>query len=638
MKRNDWKIIIGSIAFTYLFYQQGAGINFLIFAIIASLFLFLNNTENILKPSVIVSFLGTILSAVFVYIYGTSLPIISFVISISLLSAFIFEPSSSLILAGFQGFINVALSIPKIIMDVINREPSETAKKNNFTKVFLLFIPLVITLIFFFLYRIANPNFLEFTKALNFDWISLPLLRFLFLAFLLSYGLFTKKVLSYLLEKDLKRTDELKSTTEESHQTGAIGKRLSIEYEIFIGASLLIMLNILLAIVNGIDLVKLWPNPVLPENQESFSEYLHGGVQMLILSIIFAVAILMFFFRGYFNYFKGAKYLRILGFIWIIQNVVLLLSTALRNNMYVEAYGLSHKRIGVFIYLLLAIIGLVITFYKLFAKKNNTFLFRKNAWAFYFVLLIATPIAWDQIITNHNINLAQKQNKAVDYEYLARLSHVNLGQIIPQLKLNQQDMFMGTAMSYDTNYHLNRKLVQFLDESNHEDWQSSCLSRKQNLQIIEQLNKEGKLPAIVLNEGNTSLKTIRRLTNLKSLQVDSYNDILDWSKLSDFPQLELLNTRNAYSNVLDSLPPLPKLKYLNMEYNYITNISKLSNYTSLEYLNIKSNDFKSYKPLFALVNLKELHVDDLGEEAKAELEAALPNTEIIYFDNAYRSY
>ena len=171
------------------------------------------------------------------------------------------------------------------------------------------------------------------------------------------------------------------------------------------------MLNLLLGLVNAIDLVQLWPNQVLPEDSESYSQYLHNGVQMLIISIILAIGIILFFFRGFSNFLKEAKWLKVLGFIWIAQNVILLASTAIRNQMYVEAYGLSHKRIGVFIYLLLATTGLILTLYKLALKKNNGFLFRKNAWAFYAVLLMATPIQWDQIITEYNIQLAATQQK-----------------------------------------------------------------------------------------------------------------------------------------------------------------------------------------------------------------------------------
>ena len=635
MKRNDWKIIIGSIAFTYLFYQQQVGINFLVFAILSSILLLLNKPEHIFKPSVILSFFGTILSAVFVYLYGTQLPIISFVLSLSLLSGFVFEPKGSLIITSILSFTNVLLSIPKMIISLFNQETREISKKNNFTKFFLLLIPLFISFIFFLLYRIANPNFLEFTKDINFDWISMPLLRFFILSFLLMYGILSHKALRYFMEKDLAKSNEIKTTTEAQHQESAIGKRLSIEYEIFIGASLLLMLNLLLAVVNGIDLIKLWPNPVLPENQESFSQYLHSGIQMLILSIVLAVAILMFFFRGYFNYLKDAKYLKILSYIWIAQNVVLLLSTALRNKMYVEAYGLSHKRIGVFIYLLLAIIGLCITAYKLLAKKNNTFLFRKNAWAFYLVLLIATPIAWDQIITHHNITWAKENNKKVDYAYLAQLSHTNIGEIIPMLQLPFDKLNHGTALSDDTSYYLNKKLLNFLAKSKNQNWQSACVSKQQNLRKILALNQDEKIHAIVLNDYKMSLNDLKILTNLKAIVVNNYNQEEYWSQLKNFPKLELLNTQNSYSNVLDSLPVLPQLKYLNLNNNNMYSIRRITDFPNLEYLNIQGNYIKDYSPLYALSKLKELHIDELGEIQQIELTAALPHTKIIYDQSSY---
>lgn len=632
MKRNDWKIILSALVFTYLFYQQAPGINYLIFGLIISLLLLIQNFEKISKPPVIISLLGLIFSASFVYIYSTPLPIISFLVSLALLSAFVYKTESSLITAGFHGLISILLSIPNLISHLIRKKKEESnVGKNKFTKLLLLFIPLFITLIFFFLYRAANPNFLEFTKELNFDWISLPLLRFIIFAFLISYGLFTQMVIQSIYKKDLETDDNIDSTSLELHEKGFIGKKLNIEYELFIGASLLIMLNVLLAIVNGIDLIKLWPNQTLPEDLESFSSYLHNGVQMLILSIILAISILLFFFRGYFNYLKEALWLKILAYLWIIQNIVLLASTAIRNNMYVEAYGLSHKRIGVFIYLLLALIGLLLSFYKIAAKRNNFFLFRKNAWAFYFVLLAFTPIPWDMLITKHNLQLAERKESNADLNYLSNLSFYNLDVLLPFLEDDGEKLFYQGSLLPEK-YALNRKLVDFLNDYQDADWQSKSIKKDKILEKILELNHAEKIRVLLVDYDTDSLKALSSLSQLRAISIQKYEVEKELPELKNFSKLEILSLENSYIENLEQLPELEYLKMLNINNTYVTdmaflkrlsnlekfsmqnlNTSNLNNFpelNTLSYLDMSNNSFNKFDFLNRLPNIETLNASD----------------------------
>lgn len=638
MKRNDWKIILGSAIFTYLFYQQYSGINFLIFAIVVSLFLFLNKSENFIKPTVITSLIGSFVSATFVYLYGTPLPQVAFVISMSMLTAFVFEPNSSLIVASLHGFASVLLAIPSAIGRMFSSKKEESDGSFKMRKILLLFLPLLVTVLFFFLYRAANPNFFAFTKDLNFDWLSFPLLRFFIFGLILLYGILTKQVVDYFHKKDLAANDEIQITNEEQHESSFIGKRLNLQSELFIGTSLLVMLNLLLGLVNGLDLFQLWPNQILPEESESFSQYLHNGVQMLIISIILAIGIILFFFRGYANYLLEAKWMKILGFIWIAQNVILLASTALRNSMYIEAYGLSHKRIGVFIYLLLATIGLILTFYKLFKKKNNGFLFRKNAWAFYAILILATPIKWDQIITDYNLQLAENQNKKADIEYLAELNYMNAGQLLPYFDLSDEDLFLHSGLGSDTNYQLNNKYVSLLNYMEQKDWQSSCLARQKNFHAVIQQHGEGALKQIVLQDYKSKLSCLQPLVHLEELAYQQYSLEDDWEILSHFKELKTLNLQYNYDDILDSIPVLPNLKALNLSNNYISDISHLKGFTSLERLDLRYNEIYNFSPLYEMRYLKELYLDELDYDEKIELSQHLPNTKIFFTgtENIYR--
>ena len=93
-------------------------------------------------------------------------------------------------------------------------------------------------------------------------------------------------------------------------------------------------------------------------------------------------------------------------------------------------FGLTYKRIGVYTYLTLTIIGLVTSFIKVAAVKNNWFLFRKNAWAAYLVLITAACFNWDRVITSHNLNFTREP----DLNYLLMLSDSNFGQVYQYVK------------------------------------------------------------------------------------------------------------------------------------------------------------------------------------------------------------
>ena len=90
MKKTDWKIFIGAVVYTLLFYKQEAGLNFLIFSLVISILSILQDTTKLKQPAWLAAAFGTIFSGFFVFYYGTNLPIIANVISIIFLAGFTF--------------------------------------------------------------------------------------------------------------------------------------------------------------------------------------------------------------------------------------------------------------------------------------------------------------------------------------------------------------------------------------------------------------------------------------------------------------------------------------------------------------------------------------------------------------------
>lgn len=133
------------------------------------------------------------------------------------------------------------------------------------------------------------------------------------------------------------------------------------------------------------------------------SEETHERVNAVIMSIVMAILVTMFYFKSGFNFDPKAKLLKILAKVWIILNAVLILSAAAKNYEYIVNYAFTYKRLGVFAFLLLSLIGLSLTFIKIQRQKRNAFLFNTMAWYLYGTILICSYINWGGFITSQNI-------------------------------------------------------------------------------------------------------------------------------------------------------------------------------------------------------------------------------------------
>ncbi len=134
--------------------------------------------------------------------------------------------------------------------------------------------------------------------------------------------------------------------------------------------------------------------------------------------------LLAFFYRNL-NFFPDNHLLKQLAYIWIAQNAVLALSVGIRNWHYLVQYGLTHRRIGVLVFLALVLYGLWTVYGKIAQRRSMFFLLQKNAWSLFVCLLLLATVNWDLVITRYN--LWRPAGEGIDTIYLLRdLSHQNL--------------------------------------------------------------------------------------------------------------------------------------------------------------------------------------------------------------------
>jgi magnesium-transporting ATPase (P-type) len=142
------------------------------------------------------------------------------------------------------------------------------------------------------------------------------------------------------------------------------------------------------------------------------SEETHEQVNAVILSIVMSILVMMFYFKSGFNFDPKSRFMKILAKIWIVLNAVLIVSAMLKNSEYIINHGFTYKRLGVYAFLLLSLIGLALTFIKIQFRKRNIFLFNTMAWFVYATILVCSCINWGGIITAEN---RKRKDFALDY-------------------------------------------------------------------------------------------------------------------------------------------------------------------------------------------------------------------------------
>ncbi|PBQ34347.1 hypothetical protein CNR22_22070 [Sphingobacteriaceae bacterium] len=430
MKSNDRLIIIATAAFTYLFYQQNAGINFLLFNLVFTSVLVYRDKSLLRQKPWILSATMCLISATGIVLNSSALAIITNCCGLLLLSAYSMNRTNSSILAFLFGCYSLVSSVIFAVTDAaIRSEKNKEKEKHVFSSYGFLsvFIVSLLCILFFVLYKQANPLFAANTEWINFNFISFSWLLFTTFAFFTVYGLFYSRKIKTVLdfEQGLKSLNEAADLQKESN----------FKTEISAGILLFLFLNFMLVILNSGDVNTIWFHKALPKGI-SHSDFVHDGVNMIVLSILIATALIMFLFRKNFQAIRNSKLLRFMVYAWIFQNLIMLFSTATRNQLYIHDYNFTYKRVGVYVWLILATVGLSITFYKILKERSNWFLISSNFTVWFAFLAISSVFNWDVLITRYN--LKNKPLTEVDFNYLFSLSDANIPEL---LKVSQDKNF-----------------------------------------------------------------------------------------------------------------------------------------------------------------------------------------------------
>ncbi len=469
MKMPTLKIVLllaGTILFNIIFWQEKIALNALIFAAFILLSVFNLYPAAFTKPTMKWLLLAHFITWVTLILHNTILTKLAFSATLLLLVVFTQFMHRSVWYAAASALGNYLLFIFSFMEDIRQIKKGGIKSLGIKKLLRLLIIPLMIVSIFFLIYSFSNTVFQDVVNSMGialerfftrfFDWFNWERFGFLMLGLFITGGLLLKMKSNHFSEKEFGKQNNLlrkkhnlkkwKETAMFDMLTLFMGRFangvMALRNENTVGIISLVMLNMLLLFINVIDIIYVWFGFSYTANL-NLTQYVHEGTGMLIFSIVLAMLVLLFFFRGNLNFYKKNKWLRYGAYGWILQNAVLVVSVLFRDYYYIAHMGLAYKRIGVLVFLLMVLMGLITVFIKIHQRKTAYYLWRVNGWFAIVLLVAASCVHWDETIAEYN--LAHKSTIPLDIKFLLTLSDKTL----PVLEENKDVLDEKNTMTFD---------------------------------------------------------------------------------------------------------------------------------------------------------------------------------------------
>lgn len=455
MKTHHY-IFLTTILFVILFYDQNVGLNLGIIGLVYAFLTFFKTPKRNKTTTFIFLFATSILSSFAFAWYGDFPSFLAVAGSLLLLSYRSRNRRMKILLLIPVFVINFFTSLFRIL-----NFDTWLPKRNvpglwQKTLAFVL-IPLILVSVFFGIYAAGSDHFASLFTDVELDLNFWQLIAMIVLGFFIAFNYWNFAVERFIyknnriLENDFKQRVIQKPTY----------SFLDLDAERMSGVVSLFALNILLIFF------------IITYNYEQFyeavktpvrlSEETHERVNAVILSIVMSILVIMFYFKSNFNFDPKAGFIKILAGIWMVLNAVLVISAMVKNSEYIINYGCTYKRLGVYAFLILSLIGLVLTMVKIQFRKRNAFLFNTMAWYVYGAVLICSYINWGGIITEEN-----RKRKDFDLNYHRTQINFNERQLLKyaeekndhrlkseilnseQVKLQQNEKFLSKVLYYQT--------------------------------------------------------------------------------------------------------------------------------------------------------------------------------------------
>lgn len=448
---NFYKFIISLAFFVALFYKQNVGINFSILSIFIWILSYISPHPD--KKGKIFWLLSSALfiaTLAFAW-YGDILSFIASFLSLGAIGIYTQNEKVDILLYPVLLMYSLTTFIGRIFF--FKKWLPQSVSKNLLVKKLFayLIIPVIFVTLFIVIYAAGSATFSSILAKIPFN-VDMVILGATILAgfyFMFNYWFM---MMPGAMAKWNGKIDYTLYNRPSFKPTFSF---LDIDFERKSGEITLLLLNILLVFF------------IVTYNMEIFgkqatagvlSDEVHARINAVIFSIVMAIGVIMFYFKSAFNFDIKAGRLKKLSVCWIALNVLLIVCATSKNTEYVIHYGLTFKRVGVYIFLLLSVIGLLYTFLKIKYQRSNLFLISRMLVVFFITLVVNSGINWSWIVTKYDLAFAPAPDTAylqsldfnkqlmLDYYQQNNLSET---EIIEEISNKQHEDFLSGNLYYD---------------------------------------------------------------------------------------------------------------------------------------------------------------------------------------------
>jgi hypothetical protein len=194
----------------------------------------------------------------------------------------------------------------------------------------------------------------------------------------------------------------------------------------------LILFNLLFALQSALDLTYLWGGAALPGGM-SHAEYAHRGAYPLIVTALLAAGFVLVAMRPN-GPAESSRWIRRLVLAWIVQNILLVISSIFRLDLYVAAFSLTYLRLAAFIWMALVAIGLALILIQIIGRKSSSWLLAANAISLALVLYGCCFLNTPWLVAHYNVEHSSEvsgNGPNLDQQYLVSLGSP---QVLPPIE------------------------------------------------------------------------------------------------------------------------------------------------------------------------------------------------------------
>jgi hypothetical protein len=279
-------------------------------------------------------------------------------------------------------------------------------------------VPIGLGALFLMLFASANPLIERFISSINIE----ALVAQLNIPRMLLWLLVATMVWPFIF---IRRSTALDSIRTELAKSSAVLPVTDLPSALLNRSAILrslLVFNALFAVQTALDLTYLWGDAALPIGM-THAAYAHRGAYPLIATALLAAAFVIIALKPGSDA-EASRFIRLLVYGWIAQNVLLVSSSILRLDLYVEAYSLSCWRLAAGIWMGLVAAGLLLIVARITLRRSNRWLVTMNAGVLAATLYAVSLVNLPAFIASYNVEHSREvdgKGLPLDLDYLRGL-------------------------------------------------------------------------------------------------------------------------------------------------------------------------------------------------------------------------